>query len=396
MPPFETIAVPVVLAFTAAAAWGDLRPMLPYVFGRAPYSGAVHGRIPNRLLLVWLAVGALLLGAGYLYYALGGPFPALEWVEFTEGVPYAVAVLVNALAAFGIGFVLWYAGLWAAGDAKTFALIAFTLPLSLYADNYLSWFPSFALFFNSFVALFLILLAEFLVQTARAAHRTRGRLFSAAVASLLTKIRENKLTALRVVVLFLAIFTLVRILRHFVREGLETYIELNKTVIFLLLFLMFRPLMRLAARKWALAAGAAIIAGYAVYAFCFDPTGEAKWEFINIGWLAISLILFRAIYDAYLKATDELAIPCGELRKGMILADVTVDKFKERKQFYAEKLGDLGPDGLTQEQAQALRQWFEENEPEGRIFVSRTIPFVPALLVGTLLTVLCKGLVLVF
>ncbi len=396
MPPFEAIAVPLVVLFAGAAAWGDVRPMLPYILGRTGYAGATHGRIPNRLLKQWLVVGVGLLAAGYGWAALGWPYPAIERIEFTEGLPYWAAVAINGGLSFALGVVLWELGLWAAGDAKVFALLAFTIPLSAYSKNYLSYFPSFALFFNTFVAMFIVLLVEFTVQTAIVAHTTRGSFFWVKARAGLAKVGQNKMVALRLVVFFLALFTFVRIGRHFVRFGLEQFMEMNKTIIYVMLFLMFRPLMRLAQKPWAFGAALAIIAGYAVYAFFFDPSGEARWEFVNIGWLAASIIVFRLVYDAYLKATDEVPVAYTELRRGMILGDTTMKQFEERKQFFKEKVGSVAPDGLTEDQATALKEWFAENDPEGTVSVARTIPFAPALLIGTILTVVVEGLVVVF
>jgi archaeal preflagellin peptidase FlaK len=396
LPTFETILIPLVLLFAAAAAWGDLKPMLPYMLGRTGYAGAAHGRIPNSLLKVWLLFGVLALLVGYGWVAIGWPYPAIERIEFTEGLHYGAAVAINAGLSFALAVTLWELGLWAAGDAKVYALLAFTLPLSVYSNNYLSYFPSFALFFNTFVAMFVVLLIEFTIQTAIVAKRTRGHFFWAKFKGGLSKVAENKMVALKLIVFFLALFTFVRIGRHFVRFGLEQFMELNKTIIYVLLFMMFRPLMRLAQKPWAFAAALAIVGGFAIYAFFFDPTGEAKWELVNIGWMAGSIILFRLVYDSYLKATDEVEIPNANLRQGMILGDTTMKKFEERKQFFKEKVGTVAPDGLSEEQVVSLKEWFLDNNVDGTVFVARTIPFAPSLLIGALITVIVEGLVVVF
>jgi len=396
LPSFETILIPIVLLFAGAVAWGDLKPMLPYVLGRTGYAGAAHGRISNNLLKIWLLFGVLALLVGYGWVAMGWPYPAVERIEFTEGLHYGAAVAINAGLSLALAVTLWELGLWAAGDAKVFALLAFTLPLSVYSNNYLSYFPSFALFFNTFVAMFVVLLTEFTIQTAIVAKRTRGSFFWEKLRGGLQKVSQNKMVALKLVVFFLALFTFVRIGRHFVRFGLEQFMEMNKTIIYVLLFMMFRPLMRLAQKPWAFGGALAIIAGYAVYAFFFDPTGEAMWEFVNIGWMAGSIIIFRLVYDAYLKATDEVEIPNSDLRRGMILGDTTMKKFEERKQFFKEKVGTVAPDGLSSDQVEALKEWFLENNVDGTVFVARTIPFAPSLLIGAVITVIVQGLVVVF
>jgi len=396
MPAFDHILVAIVLAFAALAAWGDLRPMLPYVLGRAKYESAVHGRISNRLLFAWLLVGIAAVACGYLYVGMGGTFHAPEWIRYTEKISYEAALVINTVLSFALGVILWLLGLWAAGDAKMFALIAFTLPLSVYNANCLSYFPSFALFFNTFVAMFIILLAEFLVKTGLTVGKSSRSSLADGAKTLMKKGWANRWAIFKLIIFFLALFTTIRIMRHFIREGLDQFMEMNKTIIYVILFLMFKPLMRLAQKQWAFLLAVGIIVGYGVYAFFFDPTGEAKYEFINVGWLAASIIIFRFAYDAYLKATDEVEITPEQLRKGMILGDSEILKFKERKQFFVEKLGTLAPDGLSEDQAAAVRDWYRDNDADKLLSVARTIPFAPALLVGAILTVLSEGLVFVF
>lgn len=399
MPPLDHILMGATVLFAGLAAREDLAPMLPYLLGKTSYAQAVHGRIPNRLLFVWLLFGFAVIALAYAWTSAGGVYLAPGWIETPPpdgpGMDFHAALFLNAGLAFGLGVTLWLLGLWAAGDAKMYALIGFTLPLSTYQNNYLDYFPSFALFINTFIAMFFMLLLEFLAKTLLFARSAGSASLGEKIKELLKKGWEQRYLVLKLVLFFLALFTLIRIMRHGLREGLGQFMEINKTIIYVILFMVFRPLMRLAQHTWAMVLGALILGGYAVYAFFFDPTGQAKWEFINIGWLAVSIILFRVAYDAYLKATDEVPIAAGALRRGMILADSEITKFKERRQFYTQKVGTIAPDGLSEEQAEAIRGWLEENEAES-VAVARTIPFAPSLLLGTLLTIIFKGLIFVF
>lgn len=399
MPPLDYILMGVVVLFCGLVARADLLPMLPYLTGKTTYGHAVHGRIPNRILLIWLAFGVASIGLAYAWVSAGGTFLAPEWIETPPpdgpGMDYHAALFINAGLAFALGVILWLLGLWAAGDAKMYALIGFTLPLSTYQNHYLDYFPSFALFINTFIAMFFVLLLEFLFKTLVFARQAGPGRLGVSARALLRKGWDNRLLVLKLVVFFLALFTIIRIMRHGLREGIGQFMEVNKTIIYVILFLVFKPLMRLAQHKWAVWLGVAILAGYGVYAFFFDPTGEAKWEFINIGWLAVSIILFRLAYDAYLKATDEVPIAAADLRRGMILADSEVLKFKERRQFYTEKVGTIAPDGLSEEQAEAIRGWLAENKAEF-VSVARTIPFAPSLFLGAVLTIIFRGLLFVF
>lgn len=391
---FDFLALAPVLVLALIAAWGDLQPMLPYLLGRTAYGGARHGRIPRRLQLFWLILALLLLPGAYLWEAGGLTFWARTWVEASEGLPYWGAVLLNAGIAFVIGVVLWEMRLWAAGDAKIFALLALSVPLSFYKNNYFSYFPSFVLLFNTFVALFALLLLEFVTRTGRYLIQTRGQALVNGIRSSIGSVKSNKMKYVNIIIMFLAIFTMIRILRHFAQGGIQEYLHLNKTVIFVILAIVFHPISRFAQKKGSTIASALVVASYLVYGIFFDPTGEALLELVNIGWLSISLILFRALYDAYLKATDTEAIPSNEVRKGMLLTPEEEQGFRERSQFFELRIRSFSPDGLTEDQAASIREWCEANG-KPTLKVARTIPFAPALFLGIVLTVAVQGLVLI-
>ncbi|MFH1529366.1 MAG: hypothetical protein ABIK09_01385 [Pseudomonadota bacterium] len=208
---------------------------------------------------------------------------------------------------------------------------------------------------------------------------------------------ENKVRVLKIIILFLAIFTTIRILRHFLRVALDMGLgDINKTMVYVILFMIFRPLTRLLEYKPTFWVALSIVAGYAGWAFLFDPTGEAKYHLVDIGTLSLSIIVFRYTYDAYLKATDERRIPVADLRPKMILSDDSVRKFKERTEFYQRWLKPLEPDGLRPNQVEAIQSWYGENDLDGTVGIARTLPFAPALFFGTLITIVVRGLLLVF
>jgi len=391
---YDIFALLPVLFFTASAAWGDLKPMIPYLLGRTSYGGARHGKIPRRLQAYWLLMGLILLPLGYLWLAGGLDFFSPDLVEQSEGLPYWVAVMLNTLIAFGIGVVLWEMGLWAAGDAKIFALLALSVPLMWYKNNYFSYFPSFVLLFNTFVALFALLLVEFVHRTSRYLLETRGRVLKTGAVSTWTALKSNKKKYISILLMFLAIFTLIRILRHFAQDSIDQYLHLNKTVVFVILAIVFHPLARFAQKKPVAITAVSIVVAYILYGVFLDETGKALYELINIGWFAISIIAFRTLYDAYLKATDTEQIPVAELRAGMLLTQEEQRAFKERQQLYELKIQSFNPDGLNQGQAEAITLWCQENQKE-TVGVSRTIPFAPALFIGTILTILFQGLMIV-
>mgnify|MGYP006971713038 CR=1 FL=1 len=393
----DDLMLPVALLLAGVTGWTDLKPMVPHLLGRVPYEKSPGGgRISNRVLLVALGVGLAWHLFAWAWHAAGYGVYSFEMLQ-GKALPYWALVALNTTLSFGLGFLLWNLGLWAAGDGKLFGLLALLLPLSVYRYNYLNWFPSFVLFFNTFIAVFAILVLEFaarlVVQVRTGGPGYLGKTLERAVKSLL----DNKAKVLGIIVLFLAIFTTIRILRHFMREVLDLgFGHMNKTMVYVVLFLIFKPITGLLRYKPTIWVALAIVVGYGVWAFGFDPTGEARYHLVDIGALAFSIILFRFAYDAYLKATDERRIPVSTLREKMILSDESVRKFKERKEFYRRWLKPLEPDGLRPKQVEAIRDWYAENDPDGTVGIARTLPFAPALFFGTLITIIVQGLLLVF
>ncbi len=393
----DDLMLPVALAIAGITGWTDLKPMVPHLMGRVPYEKSPGGgRISNRVLLIGLALGLAWHLFAWAWHAGGFGLYSFEMLQ-AKSMPYWFHVALNTGLSFLLGFLLWSLGLWAAGDGKLFGLLAMLLPLAVYRNNYLNWFPSFVLFFNTFIAVFAILVVEFaarmVVQVKEGGPGYLGKTMEKAVKAL----SENKAKVLGIIVLFMAIFTTIRILRHFMRAAMDMGLgDINKTMVYVILFLIFKPLTKLLRYKPTIWVALSIVVGYVGWAFFVDPTGEAKHHLWDIGALALSIIIFRFAYDAYLKATDERLIPISELRVKMILSDESVRKFKERGEFHKRWLKPLEPDGLRPKQVEAIQDWYEENDPEGSVGISRTLPFAPALFFGTLITIVVRGLLLVF
>jgi hypothetical protein len=393
----DDLMLPVALAIAGVTGWTDLKPMLPHLMGRVPYERSPSGgKISNRVLLLGLALGLIWHLFAWAWHSGGYGLYSFEMLQ-AKSMPYWFHVALNATISFGLGFLLWTLGLWAAGDGKLFGVLAFLLPLAVYRNNYLNWFPSFVLFFNTFIGVFVILVVEFagrlVFMVKEGGPGYLGKTMERAVKSF----SENKIKVLKIIILFLAIFTIIRLARHFLRVVLDMgFGEINKTMVYVILFMVFKPLTRLLQYKPTFWVALSIVVGYMGWAFFFDPTGEAKYHLVDIGALALSIIIFRFAYDAYLKATDERRIPVQDLRAKMVLSEETVRKFKERREFYRRWLKPLEPDGLRPRQVKAIRGWYEENDTDGTVGIARTLPFAPALFFGTIITIVVRGLLLVF
>lgn len=307
---------------------------------------------------------------------------------------YLGRVALNAFLALLAGFALWWFGLWAAGDAKLFAVLALLLPLSSYSGAFWPAFPSYVLLFNTFLAVLVILVVELAVRGARQAARPTPEEAEAwRTAGTWVKGHAFDLVVGFVGVLFL--FLVIKTLRMLLRDLVTgTTPIVSPTAVYFVLFLVFYPLSRLMRRKWVGIPVVLATFGFIGYAAAF-PTPEYNVRTIlQVGALSIGVVLFLVVYELYLNVFDFRAIGVWQLRPRMILARKTREVLKEDMDLVNSKLGDIGPDGLSADQAETLRRWWIDRGKGARIHVSRTIPFAPALFAGTLITVLMGGYLL--
>ncbi len=110
----------------------------------ASYSDLRYGKIRNSHI-----VASILIGVGLLLIQF-------SWLK-----------VIDALSAAFIGFLLWYVGLWSAGDGKLFTAFSLLMPMQIYA-NVSGYFPSTSILVNTFVPAAVVL--GFLVF--RRAHKS--------------------------------------------------------------------------------------------------------------------------------------------------------------------------------------------------------------------------------
>ncbi len=368
-------------------------PIVLYFGGRAAFADFRTGRIPNRTVL-WLALGGLLCsGLIALAWALGvGPAQALETLGLAA---WALHYTTNALLSFGASFVLWWFGVWAAGDAKLFSALALALPLGFYSRDYHPFFPSFVLFFNTFIGILAWLLGEFAVRLGVQVVRERlYRRVGELAGFVRRKVAENWWQYLKYFVLFVFLFTVIRVVRHLLRDVIEDIVVINKTLLYGVLFVLLYPLMRRLRGTLAFVIALVGLAGYVVWAAFFTDDPSHLLALAQVGWLSLGFVGAYAIYRAYTNQVDRRALSVRDLVPGMILAPSFVEALIQLPGFEREALGHLGPDGLKAEQVQWLRQWMSTNRPDGdfaRVEVSTTIPFAPGMLLGVVLTVWLHG-----
>jgi hypothetical protein len=361
-----------------------------------------HGRIFNRRVLQGLAMGVaaylLLLGAEHV------PVPA--WL--CSGPPaggdlhWGLVAIQNLGLGLGVGILLWLLGVWAAGDAKLFAVYAFLLPPAVYTRSYLDMFPALPLLINVFAFAFFFLILD-LARTG--------------IPAVLSVLRDGKkrseavkaapgwlLRLAPALLLFIALFAGIRTLRQLSREGFESFVHVSDFTLFLILFAVFRPLMRLVMNRW----GAVIFTVLSVAALGFLIWLHGLSEvptFLRPSVMAVVLLVFSRAYPGLAQTTVKGTV--GDLTPGSILAAETLQilKEKEKKELLERdgeeeesgdekvRFGRPTAEGLTEEQVQYLRERWVDDEP---LLLARTIPFSPFLALGAALTYALGGPVTTF
>jgi len=307
---------------------------------------------------------------------------------------YLARVGVNVGIAFLIGFGMWWFGLWAAGDAKLFTALAALIPLGAYVNAFWPVFPAYVLLFNTFLALMVLLFLELAVRFARQAFRPtpeEAEAWRNAWTWVKGNVRNLAIGFVGVVFLFLVIKTL----RMLTRDLMAAYTSVtSSTLVYFLLFLVFHPLSR-AMRKpwvgWPITIGTL---GFIVYIALYPTEGYNLATVLHVGALMLGLVLFLIVYELYLNVFDFKPIKLWELRPRMLLARKTLEVLKEDGDLVDRKMGPVGPDGLSPEQVETLRRWWIDRGKGGRLWINRTIPFAPALFLGTVATVLFGGYIL--
>ncbi len=354
------------------------------------------GPISNRLLVPFLG-----LALGLLLLATLGP-EALRG-QPPSGPPGPSPYLLaagNVLGAAAVGFGLWAGGFWAAGDGKLFTLLAMAFPPALLHQAPPLYFTGWVLLVNAFLVFVILLPLDLLWGLTRrfikgppAPPRTvpssvpgpsssvpgPSRPWRVGLRAALGRLLPPFLT-------FLLAFLALRIARLYAREELAGHFQLGAEALFLLLFFGFAGAKRLLRFRFLLPVSAGLVLVLAAWLWL---TGRLTPQ--TLAWSAafsLGLVLLRWGYEAWLDRADFQDLPWQQLRPGLIPTPACVAQFKLRERFFQAFLTDLAPDGLTLRQAQALRDWYARNQPQGTFQVSKTLPFAPALLLGLLLTAL--------
>jgi hypothetical protein len=372
------------------------------------YDDIRTGLIRNRRVLQGLAAGAgayaAVLAVHYLYGSL--PFEQPPSGEAAGDLSWLLLSLLNALAGFIVGVVLWLFKVWAAGDAKLFLVYCFLIPPDVYRAADVPVFPGIILLVNIFTFTFLYLVGDGIAGAAAKARAFVGAGGRGAVKAWIRQVPRVLWTWAPLILAFTAMFAGIRAMRETAREGLSSIVKMSEFTLFMVLFVAFKPLSEIVKKR----TGAILFSILSLAAIVFLAWRHGAGSLLHLvrpGASAILLIVFARAYQKVGNVTRVTSV--GQLRPGMILAQesqaalLSIEK-KEREEAGARgeaprddeeegeepgvepvprTLGTVTVDGLSAEQIRFIKTRFKDDE---KILVAQTLPFSPILALGALST----------
>ncbi len=316
-------------------------------------------------------------------------------------ISYMLELFTNLAFASVLGFLLWYFGVWTAGDGKLFIAFSFMIPFDIYVLGYEKWFPSFTLLTNIFLCALLIVLL-IIVSVLRIKY-VKDSL------KIVFKEFFNLKSIIKSVASLFAIYWLIQIIFNLV--GLDSY------VFRMILTIAFFSSIRNLGKGYSYLLIALSITRLVIDRSIYNLDFLTEFLIIVIVWGIIfgffqsglyklsSVVFSRAIEPKYLKPGMVLT-ECIEKKK------LSVDLLKELKAHPEIKIikrkgvcyikkpkGFLSTGSFVDEESEGLTlAQIKEIQNLGfkQLRVSQTIPFAPFIFAGVILTIIAKGNILIF
>jgi len=335
------------------------------------YTDLKEGKIKNKYIIMALAYSFII----YLILIILN--------RSTVRAGYFIELLIMCMLSLVLGFIIWYAGLWTAGDAKLFLAYSSLVPLSVYKYGHIQYFDSTNILINTFIPVFLFLFATLLFKT-----NLEQKIF-------FLKKACNPKRILELAVFLFAFSWLIKILFQFVK------IPLNYFLIVFILFLIMvflEKLTSLSPLKLTIVIGfLRLLTDSSIFSLTFLT------EFL---FLLITFILLRffILNMGFYMFTKEMDVKL--LEPGMVPAEALYEEDGEYKKekliFYSlfsylegqtkkkKYLIEPTSEGLTEENVMKLKR-LEKKLGFEHIKIQQTTPFAPYMFFGTLLTIALKG-----
>ena len=357
------------------------------------YQDIKIGKIRNKWIITALA------------YACAAYIGLITYTHFTAGIRehYIIELVTNMLFAIGIGFGVWYFGIWTAGDGKLFIAFAALIPLSSYSLGYQEWIPSITLLINIFVPASLLLIIFIL-------FKMKKKDIKNVLKSFLKQFFQPRQLLNSVIYLF-AIFWIMQILLSSIGLGNSYFLR------FILTIGAFVAIQKKLGNKTLY-----IMLAISLARFAIDKSIYSLSFLID---LLLLLLIWKFIQSFLTGSTTKLGqeifaqdIDINKLKPGMVLSEIIEKKGKIneeelntlKKKDGTEVIKYKGEYYIKNRKSSITQNNYIDEEAEGlttrqiskiselgfkKIRVSQTMPFAPLIFLGVILTIIAKGNILI-
>jgi Flp pilus assembly protein protease CpaA len=286
---------------------------------------------------------------------------------------------LNCLTALIFGYILWFSGMWSAGDAKLFLAYAFILPPAIYRFTIIPSFSAFEILINTFLPLMAFYMCYIPFKAG----------FGCIKRLLLQAFSPQLVLSLGIFVfgfgwLSTFIFGLVRFRSNMILD----------VVLLFLMILFFSRYLRL--RMLPTSIVICIIRVIAEGPNAFSPVSLYRFGIVLLSFVLLRFFLLSLSYEVFSKD-----IPIEGVKEGMMPAE---DVIKENPKRYGKLrniqysvIGALiskdprrsvflsTPDGLSNKEAAFVKRIHREGFlKDATIRIYETIPFAPFMFLGAL------------
>lgn len=360
------IFVPAILWFGFWTSLLDIRT--GKVHNSLVRSGYIFGIIANTLLFsfsIFFIYIFPMVGSHYL------------------GMQYFIDLLINLAISFIVGFAFWKCDFWAAADSKVFTLFTLLLPLTIYQNARMPYFPSFIFLLNIYIIYILFILISFLANFEYKHLKLRN------IVALL-KSKSKKFNS-SILVAYIAVYYVTFLVGFSLQLIQIKYSDYIPVLFYISAFVVLNPLRNLVKkRKTVLSILLAVEIGYTAYVIIFSKdfslVSSGKQLAIFAFYMMVMTLLVKLLNLS--GQTERKMVRTEDISASMVLTQSSFIRIKNKKEF-KESLGTIYPDGLLEGQIKTIKSLLgKENITEIEVF--KTFPFVPFIFAGALATILIK------
>ncbi len=376
-------------------------PLVFFIGLITSYEDIRYGKVKNKWIILGLVWGLIVIIAFLIWYPIAPSVSNFYYSQIkhlpddvskpvvTVNLDYLVRVIINAVIALVIAFLMWRFNAWAAGDAKLFTVYALLIPLGYYWKTYLSIFPSFVLLVNIFIPIFLYLLIR---ATAYFIKFIYLKISQPRVVNKKRKPFDKKKIWGRIKSMGIILLTFINIFLFFglFKEPIESNFSIDITSLYMFIFvgliLFSGYLGKIFQKPIAIKIIIALLVLILAYGFSTSPINT--WQVLErtvkmmIVFMTI-LTLFRALIDFHVSKTGTKEIKIEELDVNMNLDDQILNR---------TNIGRIYPGGLTLKQVEKVKKWLKKNEQGIKtIKIYKPFPFVTWMFIGVIITLILKS-----